>query len=1293
MKKISAVIFAVLMLFSCTTFVFAKDISFGKDSKVGVAIEDVIANEGDTRIQVPVSIAFPDGATGIAGAQFCIKYDTTKLELIIEEPDEDNEVVGTPYFTFEKAKATPIINTTVNGQVTATFASSSNSKATKNGFFMLEFKPVAGAFGEAKVCFEEATFFDENSNELGYNTVDGSVTLPKPKYTVTYATTVGTAPEPVENVEHGTKLELPELSDEELTFKGWRVGDTDEVIKVGAKYEVTSAVTLNAVWASTKIYLSSEVGSDENNGLKSDSAVKTLAKALELMADDKDTLVIVDKYIVAKDSDKGGATENLGIAGKTLIITGKTQEAIFSLDREVKPGTTENWLYDDANVNLIGNVTFKNITVCGNDNDGKLQTNGFEFVYDNVGKGKYALNVLVGKNDSNINLTSGAFRRVHMGVSGSTYNGASSVVIDGENVTAEFVNMAHGWHQNNIFNGRFSVTLNKGSVTNAISVDTEGNSSTNTYTGLRYITLNGGTVKDVVITSGPIYQLTGQENWTETNRSGVTVLEVNAPDIITGKIKAGRNKQTSTNSDYVFDAKNDFSDKIVIFNKGSYDAEKIDGYVTGNTKTKIFNVKNGKLSAVTTEFDSENIGEWAKNVKLLGLSYTLPEEGDFNAVKVGETIYYLDDLADGLIAVPEEKGTYDVEFGKAATVTFVNGGTLQEYTKFVGEKITLERLDPQNDLKHAGWTATKNGTTAEIAHTGEYEVTKDETLYAVWSDVTSYTITFVAEHGTTPAPITVLDEDEDGKGDEKVTLPDLGKVGHFKFKSWNLGNDNGNFAAGVEYTLTKNITATAEWDEDPKATITYTDAIFGAVPEAYTGYVGDKFTVCNPADLDVEIPDGYLFGGWVNSESKQYAPNAEVEISKDLTLVAVWKAPFAFEVDGAKGEAPENSNYAIGETISADELPAGGTLKKVNCRFMGWAITEDGPVITEYTVKKENNVLYAVWEEVVENAGIIETNVTYYSGSGRYVADVYFSGYNANTVAFGYAYGANLTFEKFTPASGLDFVANGLTVKDTANNYYATCVAKQEADGIIKGAEGKVLLGTLEFVRDTSEGEYDQTQLKDNVQITTPKTTESNAYSQEYFLYVPYVASLEVEGQPIVFDEVFNYEIIDVEYTVNGSVKVVRADGTAPANYAVIKVENGSGNVIKEVAIENAQTTTQDGVFEFSVNLPEGEYTAYIYKTGYARAKVEIKIEAQDGADQEGFVPQPITLEPVVLVAGDVVDKENVINLLDFVAITSRFETDSISEEILKALDIDENGGITVDDLYWIKKNFGYSEN
>lgn len=1277
MKKFLSFVLSALMLLSCTSFVLADNTA--EEKNVTYSIGEITTV--DEKIAVPIKLDFSDSYEGNVGTgKIVLTYDGEKLAY-------DN---FTTSITGHKT-----VNGNIAGEVCLNFAPSEPFNASTE-LFVLYFTQVAGKFGDVDIKFntENMNAANAEASKLTFATIDGKVTLPKPKYTVTFATTVGTAPEAVENVEHGTEIDLPTLSDDELTFGGWRVGDTDKVIAVGEKYEVTSAVILNAVWTSTKVYLSSESGNDNNDGQKSSSPVKTLAKAMELMTGDKDTIVIVDKYIVAKDNNKGGVTESLGIAGKNITITGKTQEAIFSLDREVKPGTTEKWNYDDASVNLIGNVTFKNITVCGNDNDGKLQTNGFKFEYDNVSKGTYALTVLVGKNNSNINLTSGAFKRVHLGASGTTYNGNSSVVIDGENVTADFVNMAHGWHSNNVFNGIFSVTLNKGNVTSAISVDTEGAYSSNSYSGLRYITLNGGTVKNIVITSGPVYQTNGATTWNPVKGSGVTVVEVNAKDVITGKITAGRDKQNSTGENTVFDGSNDCSEKVIIYNNGSYAENQIDASLTDDVK--VFKVKNGTLTAKTTEFDNKvetSIQNWATNVKLLGLAYVLPENSDFNAVKVGDDIYYLSELKDNLIPVPEDAGTYDVEFGKAATVKFVNGEKLQEYTKFVGETITLERLEPQNNLKHAGWTATKDGTTAEIAHTGEYEVTKNETLYAVWSDVTSYTITFIAGHGTNPEPITVLDEDEDGNGDEKVTLPDLGKVGHFTFKSWNLGSGNGNLAAGVEYTLTKNITATAEWDEDPKATITYVDEIFGAVPEAYTGYVGDEFTVCDPADLEVEIPEGYLFGGWKVSDELVYNPDSNVRISTNLTLTAVWKAPFAFEVDGAKGEAPQNLNYTIGSTISAAQLPDSGTLKKANCRFAGWATTEGGEPVTEYTVKKENNVLYAIWEEVVENAGIIETNVTYYSGSGKYIADVYFRGYNANTVALGYAYGENLTFEKFTPANGLDFVANELTVNDKENRYYATCIAKQEDDGIIKGADGKVLLGTFEFVRDTSKGEYSEDNESDNIQITTPHTTENNAYSDEYFLYVPYVASLEVEAQPVVFDEVFDYEIINVEYTVNGSVKVIRADGTAPANYAVIKVQNSAGNVIKEVAIENAETTTQNGVFEFSVNIPEGEYTAYIYKTGYARAKVEIKIEAQDGADQEGFVPQPITLEPITLIAGDVVEDENVINLLDFVAITSRFNADDISEEILKALDIDENGGITVDDLYWIKKNFGYSEN
>ena len=180
-----------------------------------------------------------------------------------------------------------------------------------------------------------------------------------------------------------------------------------------------------------------------------------------------------------------------------------------------------------------------------------------------------------------------------------------------------------------------------------------------------------------------------------------------------------------------------------------------------------------------------------------------------------------------------------------------------------------------------------------------------------------------------------------------------------------------------------------------------------------------------------------------------------------------------------------------------------------------------------------------------------------------------------------------------------------------------------------------------------------------------------------------------VDALPVVFDEAIEYEIIDVVYTVNGSVKVIRADGTAPKSFAEIDAYV-NGNLYKTFTIEDAETVTEDGVFEYSIELPAGEYTLVFDKTGYAAAELDVTVEAQEGAGEDGFVPTPVAAGEVELIPGDVVEESDVINLLDFAAITSSFGRGALADEIVIALDIDEDGAVTVDDLAYVKANFGY---
>ncbi len=542
--------------------------------------------------------------------------------------------------------------------------------------------------------------------------------------------------------------------------------------------------------------------------------------------------------------------------------------------------------------------------------------------------------------------------------------------------------------------------------------------------------------------------------------------------------------------------------------------------------------------------------------------------------------------------------------------------------------------------------------------------------------------TFESAHGEVPEAISIADRDEDGNADEAFQFPgyDGKQDEHFTFDGWTDGTTD--YAASDEFTLTEDVTFTAKWIEDPKATVTYVDTAATA-PEAVTDYVDTEITIAAP---DENVPESFEFLGWTDGQNV-YQAGKKLTIDADgVTLTAKWRVKVAVEVNGAKGTAPEIGGE-IGEEI---DLPTEVELTKVNNAFVGFALSAGGEVITgKYTVNPEDT-LYVIWEEDVSDAGIIETKVVYNSATNDYTVDMYFYGKDANTVAFGYTYGENLTFVGFVPGADLFVLDPSLEVNE--EGYYAYGVT-DEVDGKIEGAAASsgngVHLGTITFAYELTKEDYATDDAADNIAITAPASVVEHVSSEKYFLYVPAVSGLEVVGRPIVFDEAIEYEMVDVVYTVNGSVKVVREDGTDPKNIAEIAVLNAQGNKVKTFVIENENIVTEDGIFSYEIGLAAGEYTLVISKTGYLDAKVDVEIAVQEGADEEGFVPTPVDVELATLIAGNVAEDFDVIDHDDFVGITSSFGMGDLEDNQTIALDIDEDGVVNVFDLIYVKGNYG----
>ncbi len=1102
------------------------------------------------------------------------------------------------------------------------------------------------------------------------------------RYTVTYSE--GADPE---TVVAGQSVTVPTLTKEDLVFKGWKIGDTTEVIAGGATFVPTASVLLTAQWksGSNKIYIDT-TGDDANDGLTKDTPVKTLKRAQEILTADKaadnilNTIVVVEKY--EKKNETDAATQNFGNGlGKKIYITGLTPESIFDFHHYKADGTTAQ----DSHLRIRTDVEFNNITFVGSGKDGGPMAMGYELTFgENVTASgsqgmAHAHYDNIYKDGGILNVNSGTWGRVHFaGMSGAKVYGVTTTNINGGKVNGLF--NGHGWRNNNIAYGANYINVNGGEVAQ-ITLNAIGTSSVTSYAGLRYFTINDGTVGDITTTGKKqaTYKDGETDKFVNTDiRDGVTVFEINGGTV--GKFKTV--------------GENDDATRVIINNTAS-------ALTVEDTGAIVLNVKNGKLHAETTGFDAEGkptyvwnmsntaVLDWAKTVELTGFSYEFNTEltAEYNAVKVGDKTYVLADLTNGLIPAPEAAGVYDVEFTNVYMVTIGEETTLVEE----GDTIALTRLPQNGELKHIGWSTTEGATVAEIDHTTEYAPTADVTLYPVWAEAVYFTATFETNHGEAPAAISIIDDDEDGKADEAFMFPgyDGKQDGHFTFTGWMetsyVGAPEGTtvpkYNAGDMLFLDGNKTFVATWAEDPKGTVTYRNES-GEAPETYTEYVGTEIVIA-----ECPAVEGFEFLGWI-SNGVTYQPGEKYTIEDEfgITFTAKWGVKVAVDANGAKGEAPVIGG-AIGEEI---DLPTDVNLTKVNNTFVGFALSADGEVITgKYTVNPEDT-LYVIWEETVADAAIIETKVTYYTGAGNYLVDVYYYGADANSVAFGYAFGENLTYAGFAPAEGLALPDASLEVEEDG---YFYAVVTDEEDGKIEGASATagngIHLGTITFTFAGTKEDYAEDDAADNVAITAPAEAIEHISSDEYFLYTPVAAGLEVIGLPVVFDEAIEVEIIDVVYTVNGTVKVVRADGTAPKNYATIKALNAAGIVVKTFTIEDTETVTEEGVFAYEIELAEGEYTLVFEKTGYLDAEVELVIEAQEGADEDGFVPTPVEIEETVeLVAGDVV-ADGTIDLLDFAGITQVFGQEEIPENIVIALDIDEDGIIKVNDLNYVKVNFG----
>ena len=388
--------------------------------------------------------------------------------------------------------------------------------------------------------------------------------------------------------------------------------------------------------------------------------------------------------------------------------------------------------------------------------------------------------------------------------------------------------------------------------------------------------------------------------------------------------------------------------------------------------------------------------QWATSTSTA--SVTLPSASMLSGTKsVTVTLDYNDGTgvkADIISKAPvthTHKGWYTAKSGgeKRNTIYTPTGSeTLYaQYTSSTGSYSAVTLPTPTRDnyaLK--GWATSSSATTGV---TGSYTPTGNVTLYAIWEEAATYTVTYDANGGTgAPGPQTAhvgesitipstIPTKEDS-GTYTITYdanggpvtPDEMRVRfttEYSFIDWNTEQYNVDFGdsydPGKTYSFEKDITLYANFEE-------------------FDRYV-------NSVTLPTLTRDGYNFLGWATSPDAESGRTGRYfPYSGDITLYAIWSQPITYQIkynaNGGVGTM-ENSTHTYGVSSNLSE----NQFTKSGYEFIGWATTSTG--IVQFTDKQvinnlsdtNNDVinLYAIWKSLavidVKVAGKFKPGVPY----------------------------------------------------------------------------------------------------------------------------------------------------------------------------------------------------------------------------------------------------------------------------------------------------------------------------
>ncbi|MDR1400245.1 MAG: InlB B-repeat-containing protein [Treponema sp.] len=207
----------------------------------------------------------------------------------------------------------------------------------------------------------------------------------------------------------------------------------------------------------------------------------------------------------------------------------------------------------------------------------------------------------------------------------------------------------------------------------------------------------------------------------------------------------------------------------------------------------------------------------------------------------------------------------------------------------------------------------------------------------------------------------------------RITLPDKGSMtaSGKTFAGWKVGTQT--YAAGASYTVTADVTFTAQWVSSTGTTYTVTYAAgegSGAVPATQSDVVSGV-SIALPGQGSMTAPSGKIFGGW-SAGTETFAAGASYTVTADVTFTAQWRVSggttYTVMYNGngnTGGTAPVDSSSPYASGITVTVLGNTGSLVKTGSTFAGWNTAAGGSGTSyaagaRFTINS-NTVLYAQW--------------------------------------------------------------------------------------------------------------------------------------------------------------------------------------------------------------------------------------------------------------------------------------------------------------------------------------------